>query len=87
MENKILMKISGTTCEGEPFKVVAEFTLIPPKEGEPHYGTGCYMTVKLPGDKHLVDVRYEKTTDLEVLANRWIQGYFGKNAHKVTRQN
>ena len=43
------------------------------------------MMVKMPGDKHYVDVRYERTTDIEVLADRWIQGYFGKNAREVIK--
>lgn len=77
--------VSGTTCEGEAFNVTCEFTMIPPAENEAHYGTGYYMMVKLPGDKHLVDVRYERTTDIEVLADRWMQNWFGKNMKRVVK--
>ena len=77
--------VSGTTCEGEAFTVTCDFTMIPPKDSN-HYGTGYYMMVLLPGDKHYVDVRYERTTDIEILADRWIQNFFGKNAKEVIKE-
>lgn len=84
--NTMKATVSGFTCDNEAFTVTCEFALIPPKKGEPHYGTGCYMTVKMPGDKHLVDVRYERTTDIEVLADRWMQNWFGKNAREIVKE-
>ena len=74
--------INGFTCEDEPFTEVVEFTLIPPKDSN-HYGTGYYMTVKTPRLTHYIDVRYERTTDIKILAHRWIDGYYGKNARQV----
>ena len=76
--------VSGTTCEGEAFTVTCDFTMIPPADSN-HYGTGYYMMVLMPGDKHYVDVRYERTTDIEVLADRWIKNWFGKNAKEVVK--
>lgn len=83
--NNMKATVSGTNCEGEAFTVICEFTMIPPTDSN-HYGTGYYMMVKMPGDKHYVDVRYEHTTDIEVLADRWIQNYFGKNAKEVAKE-
>lgn len=80
--NKMKAIVSGTNCEGEEFTVTCEFEMIPPTDSN-HYGTGYYMMVKMPGDKHYVDVRYERTTDIEVLADRWIKNWFGKNAKEV----
>lgn len=77
--------VKGVTCEGEPFIENLEFTLIPPSDTH-HYGTGYYMTVKSSGNTHLVDVRYERTTDIEILADRWMQGWYGKNAHEISKQ-
>lgn len=84
--NTMKATVSGFNCENEAFSVTVEFTMIPPAENEPHYGTGYYMMAKMPGDKHYVDVRYERTTDIEVLADRWIQNYFGKNAREVIKE-
>lgn len=78
--------ITGTNCEDEPFEEILFFEMVPPKEGEPHYGTGYYMTVRTPYQKHLIDVRYEHTTDIEILADRWIKNWYGNNAHKVVKQ-
>lgn len=76
--------VSGTTCDGEAFTETCDFTMIPPTDSN-HYGTGYYMMVLRPGDKHYVDVRYERTTDIEVLADRWIKNWYGKNAEKVVK--
>ena len=76
--------VSGTNCSGKAFTVTCDFTMIPPADSN-HYGTGYYMMVLMPGDKHYVDVRYERTTDIEVLADRWIKNWFGKNAEKVVK--
>lgn len=85
MKKTMKTTISGFTCSNEPFSLTCEFEMIPP-ENSNHYGTGYYMMVKMPGDKYYVDVRYERTTDIEVLADRWIQNYFGKNAREVVKQ-
>lgn len=77
--------VSGTTCEGVPFTEALEFTMVPPSDNN-HYGTGYYMTVKTPFQTHLIDVRYERTTDIEILADRWIEGWYGKNAQEVVKE-
>lgn len=77
--------VSGTTCEGVSFTETIEFTMIPPSDNN-HYGTGYYMTVKTPTQTHLIDVRYERTTDIEILADRWIKNWYGKNAREVIKQ-
>lgn len=78
--------VKGTTCEREPFTDIIDFELIPPKVKN-YYGTGYYMIVRIKGgEKQLIDVRYEKTTDIEILADRWIKSYYGKNAKEVTKQ-
>lgn len=83
--NKIKATIKGITCSGEQFEETVKFELLPPEERKPHYGTGYYMSVKLPHDRKLVDVRYERTTDIEILADRWIQSYYGENAKEVIK--
>jgi hypothetical protein len=74
--------ISGTDCEGEAFRETIVFTLIPPSDSN-HYGTGYHMRVNTPVHKHYVDVRYERTTDIKILADRWIKNYYGQNAREV----
>jgi len=78
--------IIGVNCAGENFSENLVFTMIPPKEGESHYGTGYYMTVKTQFQTLLVDVRYERTTDVEILADRWIKNWYGANAHEVIKE-
>lgn len=83
--NTMKATVSGTTCEGQPFTEELLFTMIPP-ENSNHYGTGYYMTVKTSTQTHLIDVRYERTTDVEILADRWIENWYGKNAQEVIKQ-
>ena len=82
--NELKAIIKGETERGTKFEVKAKFNLLLPDEGEPHYGTGCYMAVDTGENHHLVDVRYEGTKDLKKLANRWIESYYGTNAREVT---
>lgn len=64
----------------EQFKMCVEFTLYPPKENEPHYGTGCYMGVDFSNwNDAYVDVRYTGTKDLKKLAEMYIKNYWGDN--------
>lgn len=44
------------------------------------------MTVKTSTQTLLIDVRYERTTDIEILADRWIEGYYGENAKDIIKQ-
>lgn len=82
--NTMKVKVSGMDCEFNPFTITCEFKLIPPTDSN-HYGTGYYMIVKANGERYLIDVRYERTTNIEILADRWIKNYFGKNAHEITK--
>jgi hypothetical protein len=83
--NTMKATVSGTTCEGEAFCENILFTMIPPSDSN-HYGTGYYMTVKTPSQTHLIDVRYERTTDIEILADRWIKNWYGQNAKEVVKE-
>lgn len=85
--DKLFATVKGTDCTGKKFEEELEFLLIPPTD-EYHYGTGYYMRVKAlvtPYRKwnELIDVRYERTTDVEILADRFIEGFYGKNAEEV----
>lgn len=66
--------------EPKQFEETATFTLYPPKDNEPHYGTGCYMGVDFGnGNDAYVDVRYAGTKDLKKLAAQYIENYWGGN--------
>lgn len=83
--------VKGHACNGKEFEDTLNFVMLPPKEGEKHYGTGYYMLVEqmnaeLPPQKHYVDVRYERTTDVEILADRWIKNFYGKNAEDIRKE-
>lgn len=82
--NKMKITVKGLNCELEPFTEICEFELIPPTDNN-HYGTGYYMMVKVNGRKQLYDVRYERTTNIEILANRWIESNYGKNAREIIK--
>ena len=83
--NTMNATVKGTTCEGEPFTESLTLTLVPPTDNK-HYGTGYYMTVKTSTQTLLIDVRYERTTDIEILADRWIKSYYGENAQDIIKQ-
>lgn len=77
--------VTGTTCDGEPFTEECKFHLIPPA-GKSYYGTGYYMRVEMSlSGKQLEDVRYAKTTDIEILADRFIKGWYGDNAKEIVK--
>lgn len=86
MYNEMKATVNGINSYGEEFTEPIHFKLLPPNKGERFYGTGYYMRVELPSSTVLVDVRYSKTTDIEILADQWIDGYFGKNAIDVVKQ-
>lgn len=72
--------------ESKEFTTSINFKLHPPKENEPHYGTGYYMSVNFEGhsgSSEYVDVRYLGTTDIKKLANLYIEDRYGKNAEEV----
>lgn len=84
--NTMKATIDGITGEGVHFSEELVFTLVPPKKTRGYYGNGYYMSVKMPAQTLWIDVRYERTTDIEILADRWIKKYYGKNAQNVTKQ-
>lgn len=93
--NKMKATIKGRTHNNHPnfpdheFEVILFFKLIPPEAGEKYYGTGYYMSIghsNNPGPHAYVDVRYEGTTDIEILADRWIKNYYGENAEEVSKE-
>lgn len=82
--NVMKATVKGTDCEGEPFTESLTFTLIPPTNNK-YYGTGYYMQIKMPTQKMLIDVRYEKTKDVEILADRWIKHWYGRSAQEIQK--
>lgn len=85
--DKLNATVSGKTCEGEEFTEELTFKMLPPKEGEAHYGTGYYMTVDMSlSGRQLLDVWYERTTDVEILADRFIRTWYGDNAREITKR-
>lgn len=86
MYDTIFAKVTGKTCDGEDFTEELKFHLIPPTT-KSYYGTGYYMRVEmlLSGAHQLEDVRYAKTTDIEILADRFIRGWYGDNAKDVVK--
>ena len=89
---KLKAVVRGTTCEGKPFEEKVSFELVPPKDNN-HYGTGYYMVVKTAQEKYpnnpligYYDVRYKRTTDIEILADRYIKDFYGNNAKEVEKE-
>lgn len=78
--------VKGQTEDGEYFEIYIDFKILRPNEAETYYGNGCYMRVRLPHDVKLIDIRYSETTDVEILADRWIKYWFGNNAEEVEKQ-
>lgn len=78
MAQKLVGIVDGV-CEGKAFTEEMNFELT--KSGAFKYGNGLMMIVNRPkwGTSEAVDVRYEKTTDLKILAEKWIKSFFGKN--------
>lgn len=68
-------------------------TAIPPKEGTEYYGTGYYLTAVpfkkdgTPDEEAAVhwDMRYEETTDIQVMADYWVRDYYGGTYTKTTK--
>ena len=84
-KEQMFATVSGKTCGGEDFTEELEFKMIPPEEGSSHYGTGYYMTVEMSLSGHqILDVRYERTTDIVLLAELFIRSWYGDNAKAVT---
>ena len=84
---KMFATVSGKTCMGKDFTEDLTFKMIPPEKGEAHYGTGYYMTVDMSmSGRQLIDVRYERTTDVEILADRFIKNWYGDNAREIVKQ-
>lgn len=83
--NKMWAKVTGV-ADGDAFTEDLEFTLIPPDESKSYYGTGYYMRVKTPYEVKLIDVRYERITDIEILADRWMKNWYGDNAKDISKR-
>ena len=59
-------------------------TLHPPK-ADTYYGNGYYMLVEMDGGREYnVDIRYEHTTDIVLLATKWAKGFWGEKASEIT---
>ena len=84
--DKLEATVSGKTSEGEEFTEELTFKMLPPKDSN-HYGTGYYMAVEMSLSGHqLIDARYERTTDVEILADRFIRTWYGDNTREITKR-
>lgn len=84
MKDTMKAYVKGHTCDGDPFEEELTFRML--KTDSP-YGTGYYMRVEMSiSGPQLEDVRYTKTTDIETLADRFIEGWYGKNAESVRKE-
>lgn len=90
MQNTVTAIIRGqyqypTMPKPKQFTEKVTFTMIP-TDDDVHYGTGYYMSVTglSSGFALLIDVRYEDTTDVEKLARRLIENYWGSNLREYT---
>lgn len=78
--------VRGVSWKKNDFETALKFILIPPTEGSQYYGTGCYMLVENAStgiEVDYVDVRYTRTHDIRVLAERWVKWYYGKNLREI----
>ena len=79
--------VKGHSNFGEEFEIELTFTMYKVKEND--YGTGYYIlmegaaTENYPPFRQSYDVRYQRTTDIDVLADRVIETYYGENAEEV----
>lgn len=84
--DKLNATVRGKTCEGKEFTEELAFKMLPPEEDGAQYGTGYYMRVEMSiSGPQLIDVRYERTTDVEILADRFIRNWYGDNAREITK--
>ena len=79
-KTNLKLAVNGVNCQGKEFNDVVVFELVKSKN-ENDYGTKLYMNVtqKNSGNKHFVDVRYARTTDIKKLAKAWLDDYYGAN--------
>ena len=87
--NTLKAAVRGISRDGKSFVAMVRFTVVPPKAGEAYCGNGYYMIVEEISDlfqkrEEVVDARYAQTTDIEVLAERYIESHYGKNAKEVS---
>lgn len=77
--------VMGKDNDGKFFSEMLDFHLMPPRKGEDYYGNGYMMSIKSKRRLDYMDVRYQRTTDIEVLAERWVEAVYGKNAEVLVK--
>ena len=77
--------VMGKDNDGKMFSEMLDFHLMPPKKGEDYYGNGYMMSIKTKRHVDYMDVRYQRTTDIEVLAERWVEAVYGENADVLVK--
>lgn len=77
--------VNGKDNDGKMFSEILDFHLIPPRKGKNYYGNGYMMSIKTKRRVKHIDVRYQQTTDIEVLAERWINTVYGENAEILVK--
>lgn len=77
--------IMGKDNDGKMFSDMLDFHLMPPRKEEDYYGNGYMMSIKSKRRVDYMDVRYQRTTDIEILAERWIEAVYGENAEVLVK--
>ena len=77
--------VIGKDNDGKMFSEMLDFHLMPPRKEEDYYGIGYMMSIKTKRRVDYMDVRYQRTTDIEILAERWVEAVYGKNAEVLVK--
>lgn len=77
--------VMGHDCEGKFFTEKLTFKLIPPRKDEQYYGTGYMLEIQRGHRREYCDVRYQRTKNIDILAERYIEAYYGKNAETLIK--
>lgn len=77
--------VIGKDNDGKMFSEMLKFHLTPPMKGEDYYGNGYMMSIKTKHRMDYMDVRYQRTTDIEILAERWVEAVYGENAEMLVK--
>ena len=75
----------GKDNDGKMFSETLDFHLIQLKKDGDYYDNGYMMSIKSKRRMDYMDVRYQRTTDIEVLAERWINAVYGEYAEVLVK--
>lgn len=77
--------VMGKDNDGKMFSEILDFHLMPPRKNEDYYGNGYMMNIKSKSRVDYMDIRYQRTTDIEILAERWVEAVYGENAEVLVK--